>query len=123
MSRIACFESFYEKVSVTLIGDFSAIWFSISKNHWNPSNSKIIKFTYADNVQGGQNFLPVDFIEIVPCEYCKWKVPLTRSFHAFHWDMSLSLEFRAMNPLILRGLEFDILLYSNFAGPKYQGFE
>ena len=39
------------------------------------------------------------------------------------WDISLALEFRAISSLILRGLEFDIPVYSKYTGPKHQGFE
>ena len=41
------------------------------------------------------------------------------------WKLSLSraLEFKVISALILRGLEFDIPVYSNYTGRKHQGFE
>ena len=43
--------------------------------------------------------------------------------YAFHWDISLALAFRTITTLILRGLQLDIPVYSNYAGRKHQHFE
>ena len=35
----------------------------------------------------------------------------THSITAFHWDISLALEFSTTSPLIIRGLEYEIPVY------------
>ena len=41
----------------------------------------------------------------------------------FVWNKSLALELRTVNQFILQRLGYDIMISSNYTGPKYWGFE
>ena len=64
-------------------------------------------------------------MKILHRENCTWKLPLTRNFSVFHWNVSLALKWKGTttSPLILRRLDFEIPVCSNYAGAKRQGFE
>ena len=99
------------------------VWFSIMKNHKHPSNSKIL--IKLSSLLMWIMF-PKVFYQLIyqncTLRILQIEIPLTPTFNACHWNKTLALEFRTISPLILRRFESDIRVYSNYAGPKHQGF-